>query len=471
MSGVLDRLGRFAARHPWRVVVVWVLVAVATVMLNRSYGGETDDSFRLPGAESQRGAEAIEERFPQQSLFTSNVILHAEEGLTGPEARAAVTEAVAQLSRQPHVVAVTDPYEPRGSTLSEDGTTAFVTIGYDNEAIGLAERNAAEVATRAVRDAGIQVEYDGALGYAKGAPEASSEVIAIGVAVVVLLVAFGSLVAMSLPIAVALTAIGVSSSALGILAGVVAVPKMASVIGLMLGLGVGIDYALFVLARHRQNLDAGMSVEQAAGGANATAGLSVVFAGVTVVVAIAGVQLSGIPIIAMMGWGAALMVAVTMTAAITLLPALLGLVGRRVNSLRVPFLKRTPASDPHSASARWAAHVVAKPAPYAVGAVVLLAVLAVPAFSMRLGFADAGNDAASTTTRQAYDLMAEAYGPGVNGPLQVVVDPGPSDDLDADVRAVGTALAAAPGVASVGQPMVNEEGTLGVLQVVPTTSP
>jgi RND superfamily putative drug exporter len=453
------------------MVAVWVLVAVATVMLNSSYGGQTDDSFRLPGAESQRGAEAIEERFPQQSLFTSNVILHSEQGLTRPAARTAVTEAVRELSQQPHVVAVTDPYDPGRSTLSRDGTTAFVTIGYDNEAIGAAERDAADEATQAVRGAGIQVEYDGALGYAKGAAEPSSELIAIAVAVVVLLVAFGSLVAMSLPIAVALTAIGVSSSALGILAGVVAVPKMASVIGLMLGLGVGIDYALFVLARHRQNLDAGMSVEQAVGRANATAGLSVVFAGVTVVVAIAGVQLSGIPIIAMMGWGAALMVAVTMTAAVTLLPALLGIVGRRVNSLRVPFVRRTTASDPHSASARWASHVVTNPAPYAVGAVVLLAVLAVPAFSMRLGFADAGNDAPSMTTRKAYDLMAEAYGPGVNGPLQVVVDPGSSDDLDADLRAVGAALSEASGVATVGQPVVNEDRSLGVLQVVPTTAP
>jgi putative drug exporter of the RND superfamily len=457
------------------VVAAWLLVAVAAVMLNSSYGGGTDDSFRLPGAESQRGAEAIQERFPQQSLFTSNVILHTEDGLTRPEARTAVTTAVDQLSRQPAVVAVTDPYDARVSTLSRDGTTAFVTVGYDNEAIGAAERDAADDATRVVRDAGIQVEYDGALGYAKGAPEPSSEVIAIAVAVLVLLVAFGSLVAMSLPIAVALTAIGVSSSVLGILAGVVAVPKMASVIGLMLGLGVGIDYALFVLARHRQNLDAGMSVEQAVGRANATAGLSVVFAGVTVVVAIAGVQLSGIPIIAMMGWGAALMVAVTMTAAITLLPALLGIVGRRVNSLRVPFLKRTPASDPHAVprtgSARWAAHVVGNPTPYALGAVVLLAVLAVPAFSMRLGFADAGNDAPSTTTRKAYDLMADAYGPGVNGPLQVVLDPGPSDNLDADLRALGAALGKAPGVASVGQPTVNDDRSLAVLQVVPTTAP
>ncbi|HYO39708.1 MAG TPA: MMPL family transporter [Nocardioidaceae bacterium] len=471
MSSLLFRLGRFAGRHPWRVIATWVLVAVVGVMLSSSYGGETDDSFRLPGAESQRGAEAIAQRFPQQSLFTSNVVLHAKEGLDNPTARAAVTAVVDDLADDPHVVAVNDPYDRRASTLSPDGTTAFVTVGYDTEVIGVAEFEAAEDASRAARSAGIQVEYDGALGYAKGNPEPSSEAIAVAVAVVVLLVSFGSLVAMSLPILVALTGIVVGTSAISLLAGLVAVPKIANVIGLMLGLGVGIDYALFVLARHRQNLDAGMSVEKAVGRANATAGLSVLFAGLTVVVAIAGVQLSGIPMIAMMGWGAALMVSVTMVAAITLLPALLGLLGRRVNSLRVPFLKPKPANDPRSASTRWASRVVARPAPYAIAAALLLAVLTVPAFSMRLGFADAGNDAPSMTTRKAYDLMAEAYGPGVAGPMQVVLDGQGPAALDADLTAVRSALAAAPGVASVSPPQLNEDETLGVLTVVPTTSP
>jgi RND superfamily putative drug exporter len=471
MSHILDRLGRFAGRHPWRVVAVWLLVAVGVMMLNSAHGGEKDDSFRLPGAESQRGAEAIEQRFPQQSLFTSNVIFHSEDGLARPEARKAVAAAAEELRDGAHVVAVSDPFARSGSTLSPDGKTAMVTVSYDTEEIGVPEFDAAEEATEIARRAGLQVEYDGALGYATGAPEANSELIAIGVAVLVLIVAFGSLVAMSLPIVVALTAIAVGSAAIGLLAGVVDVPEMASVIGLMLGLGVGIDYALFVLARHRQNLDAGMSVEHAVGRANATAGLSVLFAGLTVVVAIAGVQLAGIPIVAMMGWGAALMVAVTMVAAITLLPALLGITGHRVNSLKVPFFNPKPATDRHSASARWAARVVARPIPYALTAAVLLAVMAVPAFSMRLGFADAGNDASSMTTRKAYDLLADAYGPGVNGPLQVVVDPRDDADLGADLTTLTGALASDPGVASVATPVVNPDGTLAVVNVVPTSAP
>jgi RND superfamily putative drug exporter len=472
MSHLLYRIGRFAGRHPWRLIITWALVAVAAVMLNSSYGGVTNDNFRLPGAESQQAADAIEERFPQKALYTSNVIFYAEEGLTAPSVEAALTEAVTDLADDPHVVTVADPYDPRGPTVSADGTTAFATVAYDVEKIGPAEFEAAQEATQAARDAGVQVEYDGLLGYAKGDSEPSSEAIAIGVAIVVLIVAFGSLVAMSLPIVVALTAILIGSATIGILAGHVAVPKMASVVGLMLGLGVGIDYALFVLARHRQNLDAGMAVDEAVGRANATAGLSVMFAGTTVVVAIAGVQLSGIPMIAAMGWGSALMVAVTMLAAVTLLPGLLGLVGRRVNSLRVPFISQKPANDVHSAAAVWAGRVVAKPVPYALAAGIVLAVLAAPVFSMRLGFADAGNDGASMTTRKAYDLISDAYGPGVNGTLQVVVEmPSSENEARRILDAVAGVVASDPGVASVSPPLMNAEEDLAVIDVTPTTAP
>ena len=244
------------------------------------------------------------------------------------------------------MVGINDPYDPKTTTLSRDGTTALATIGYDTQEIGTDEFEEAEAATQRVRDIGVQVEYEGGLGSANPEAEPSSEMIAIVAAVIVLLVAFGSVVATSLPIVTALTAILIGSSIIGILSGLIAVPKVATVVGLMLGLGVGIDYALFVLSRHRQNLSQGMSVPEATGRANATAGLSVLFAGVTVVVAIAGMQISGIPMLAVMGWASALMVAVTMLAALTLLPALLGLAGRRVNSLRSRSPARSRATTP-----------------------------------------------------------------------------------------------------------------------------
>ena len=403
-------------------------------MLNSTSGGSYDETFSLPGSESQAAADAIQDRFPQQTLYSSNVIFHSEDGLTGPDEKAAIEDAVEQLSAGPHVIAVNSPYDPRGPTLSDDGQTAFATVGFDIEKVGTAEFDAAEKAVQDVRDAGIQVEYDGGLGYANLPAGGNSELIGILMAIVILAIAFGSLVAMSLPIATALMAIVVGSSAIGIMSGLVAVPKITGVVAMMLGLGVGIDYALFILSRHRQNLAAGQSVPVAIGRANATAGLSVLFAGVTVIVAILGLKVSGIPMMAMMGYGSAIMVAVVMLASITLLPAMLGVVKHRVNSARVPFVKPKPAYDPESSSARWAARVVAKPVRYGVAAAAILGALAVPVFSMHLGFADAGNDAPTSTTRKAYDLMADGYGPGTNGPLQVVLDTEGAADPRCDPR-------------------------------------
>ena len=467
---LLYRIGNFAGRHPWRVIGAWVFLAGRGPHAQLLPGGGYDETFRLPGSESQAAADAIQDRFPQETLYTSNVVLHSEEGLTSPATRAAVEQAVQKLAEGPHVVAVSSPYDPRGPTVSADGQTAFATVGFDPRR-SAAEYDAAEKAVQGVRDAGIQVEYDGGLGYAKVSGGGNSEMIGILMAVIVLAIAFGSLVAMSLPIVAALTAIVIGSSAVGILAGFVAVPEVAGVVAIMLGLGVGIDYALFILSRHRQNLAAGLSVPVAIGRANATAGLSVLFAGVTVIVAILGLKVAGIPMMTMMGYGSAVMVAVVMLAAITLLPAMLGVVKHRVNSARVPFIRPQPAYDPDAASARWAARVVARPVRYGGAAALALGILAIPVFSMHLGFADAGNDAPTSTTRKAYDLIADGYGPGTNGPFQVVVDADGGTSPHDPRTASRPALADQPGVASVDAPVTNRGGDLAVVTVTPTTAP
>jgi RND superfamily putative drug exporter len=367
---------------------------------------------------------------------------------------------------------VSGPFDPRGPTLSRDGRTAFATVGFDEEKVPASEYDAADRAVQAARDAGIQVEYDGGLAYAKSQSGGNGELIGILVAVVVLLFSFGSLVAMSLPIGAALTAIGVGTGLIGILSGLTSVPTIAGVVGVMLGLGAGIDYALFILARHRQNLAAGQSVPVAIGRANATAGLSVLFAGLTVIIAILGLNVAGVPMLSMMGYASAVMVAVTMLAAITLLPALLGLVKHRVNSVRVPFLRTQAAYSPDLRSARWTRRVVAHPGRYGAVAALLLAILAVPAFSMRLGFADAGNDPTSMTSRRAYDLIASAYGAGTNGTLQVVLQTRHGEPLTpGEIHRVETALHGKAGVADVARPAVNDQGDIAVLTVTPTTSP
>jgi RND superfamily putative drug exporter len=471
MSHLLYRLGHFAGRHPWRVVGAWLVIAGAIFMLNASQGGQYDESFSLPGSESQRASDAIQDRFPQETLYSSNVIFHSEDGLTDPETKAAIEQAVEKLADVPHAIAVNSPYDPRGPTVSADDQTAFATVGFDVEKIGTPEYDAAEKAVQDVRDAGIQVEYDGGLGYANVPAGGNSELIGILMAVVILAIAFGSLVAMSLPIVTALTSIVVGTSAIGIMSGLVPVPKITGIVAMMLGLGVGIDYALFILSRHRQNLASGQSVPVAIGRANATAGLSVLFAGLTVIVAILGLKVSGIPMMTMMGYGSAIMVAVVMLASITLLPAILGIVKHRVNSARVPFVKPKPADNPNAASARWAARVVAKPVRYGGAAALLLGLLAVPLFSMHLGFADAGNDAPDTTTRKAYDLMAEGYGPGTNGPLQVVLDTDGARIPGATIAKVASDLADQAGVASVEKPVTNKAGNLAIIVATPTTSP
>ena len=364
MSHLLYRIGHFAGRHPWRVIAAWIFVAGAILTLNASQGGEFDESFSLPGSESQRAADAIEERFPQETPYSSHVVFHSDDGLTDPDSKAAIRQAVDRLAEGQHVVAVSSPYDPRGPTVSGDGQTAFATVAFDIQKVGAEELDEAEKSVQQVRDAGIQVEYDGGLGYADVETGGNGEMIGILMAIVILAVAFGSLVAMSLPIVTALVAIVVGSSAIGIMSGIVPVPEVTGVVAMMLGLGVGIDYALFILTRHRQNLASGQSVPVAIGRANATAGLSVLFAGVTVMVAILGLKVSGIPMMEKMGYGSAIMVAVVMLASITLLPAILGLVKHRVNSARIPFVKPRPAYDPDAASARWAARVVARPVLY-----------------------------------------------------------------------------------------------------------
>ncbi len=366
---------------------------------------------------------------------------------------------------------MSSPYDPRGPTVSEDGQTAFATVAFDIQKVGVEELDAAEKAVQDVRDAGIQVEYDGGLGYAELPEGGDSEKIGIILAIVILAVAFGSLVAMSLPIVTALMAIVVGSSAIGIMSGLVDVPKITGVVAMMLGLGVGIDYALFILTRHRQNLAAGQSVPVAIGRANATAGLSVLFAGFTVMVAILGLKVSGVPMLEKMGYGSAIMVAVVMLASVTLLPAILGVVKHRVNSAKVPFVKQQPAYNPDAASARWTARVVNKPLRYGGVAAVILGVLAIPVFSMHLGFADAGNDAKDSTTRKSYDLMADGYGAGTNGPLQVVLDTDGERIPEGTINEVANALENQAGVASVDAPVANEAGDIAIITVVPTTSP
>jgi RND superfamily putative drug exporter len=470
VSAFLYRLGRSSARHPFRVLGLWLVAAIAVMALQASAGGEFDDSERVPGVESQHAADVLTERFPSQGGQSARIVLHTDDGrLDDADHRSAVDQARTALAGGHDVAGVTDPFGPQSAALSDDGQTAYIDVAYAVDKLTATQLEDATAVADGAHADGVQVELTGALALL-AAEEPSSELIGVGVAVIVLLVAFGSVVAMGLPIGTALLGIFVGVAGVGVLSAVMDVPEFSLILCAMIGLGVGIDYALFIVTRHRQLLGTGMSVEDAAGTANATAGQAVLFAGTTVVIAILGLFLAGLPAISAMGAAVALVVTVSMVAAVTLLPGLLGLAGTKIDKLSIH--RKTHVAKPadETVSGRWAHHVGRHPVRYAVLGLVSLGAIALPALSMRIGVPDDGNAPTDTTQRAAYDQLAEGFGRGFNGPIQVVIEVPTAADQPA-VDRVHDALQADPGIAAVTAPVFNDAGDTAVLTANPTTAP
>jgi len=470
VSAFLYRLGSSSARHPFRVLGLWLVAAVAIVALQGAAGGEFNDGERVPGVESQHAADVLTDRFPSQGGLSARIVLHTDDGrLDDPAHQATVATARAQLAAGADVAGVTDPFAADAAALSADGQTAYLDVTYALDKLTATQLDDALAVTGDARAAGVDVELTGALALL-AAEEPSSELIGLGVAVIVLLVAFGSVVAMGLPIGTAILGIFVGASAVGVLSAVLDVPEFSLILCAMIGLGVGIDYALFIVTRHRQHLHEGMSVADAAGTAVATAGQAVLFAGTMVVIAILGLFLAGLPAISATGAAVALVVTVSMIAAVTLLPGLLGLAGTKIDKLSIH--RKTHVTKPavQTFSGRWAHHVGSHPVRYLVVGLGALGAIAVPALSMRIGVPDDGNAPVDTTQRTAFDQLAEGFGPGFNGPIQVVVEiPTAADRVVVD--RVHDALQADPGVAAVTAPVLNAAGDTAVLTANPTTAP
>jgi putative drug exporter of the RND superfamily len=470
MSQFLFRLGRRCARHPFRTLAAWAVVAVAVLSLASRVGGDYEDDFTVPGVESQAATDLLEERFPAQAGETGRVVFHVDEGrIDEPEREAAVQATLDRLADGADVTAVSDPYDPRGPTESADGTTAFAAVQYSEEVLTAEHADEATAAVETSRQAGIQTELSSEIA-AAGEEVEGSEIVGLVVALVVLVVAFGSIVAAGMPIAVALVGIVIGLGGVAIVAGFTSVPTTSATLAVMIGLGVGIDYALFVVTRFREELHRGLAVPDAAGTAIATAGQAVLFAGMTVVIAIVGLQLSGIPAVTTMGYAIALVVIVAMVLAVTLLPGLLGWAGHGIDRLAIHRRRDDEREGHETLSGRWAAHVARNPIKYAAGSLLVLLVVTVPVLGLRIGFADDGNDPTATTQRQAYELLADGFGAGFNGPLQVVVDLSEPGDAEA-VDAVRSAISVDPGIAAVSEPTFNEAGDTAVLTAIPTTSP
>jgi putative drug exporter of the RND superfamily len=471
MSALLFRVGRSCARHPFRVIIVWLVAAIALVGLKGAAGGQFDDSFRVPGVESQRAADILKDRFPSRGGQATRIVIHVDDGrLDDADHRPTIDRARQQLATGHQVTNVTDPFATGSVAISPDGHTGYVDVAYDVDKLTTTQFHDATMAADGARNAGVQTEFTGELALlAKTDP--SSELIGVGVAVVVLLIAFGSVVAMGLPILTALFGLFVGATAVGVLSAVMDVPSFSLILCMMIGLGVGIDYALFIVTRHRQYLHDGMSVEDAAGTSNATAGQAVLFAGTTVVVAILGLFLAGLPALTSMGVSVALVVAIAMVAAITLLPGLLGLAGTRIDKLSIH--RKSHVAKPARAtfSGRWAHHVGMHPVRYALVGLVALCAIATPALSMRIATPDDGNFATKTTQRKAYDLLADGFGPGFNGPIQVVVQVPTATDGEVVVDRVHHALQSDAGVAAVTAPFFNAAHDTAMLTVNPSTAP
>ncbi len=471
-SFLFERWPRFAARHPWPVIAGAVAALAACAGLFAVARGQYADHFSIPGMESQRAINLLKERFPASAGDRTNVVVRAPDGLNSPDAAARMESLLANLEALPQVLFVTPASREDGS-VSEDGTIARIGVQHEKRANDLEQESIdALLDLRAASSTGdFQVEMGGrVINMSEREPPGSTELIGMGAAVVVLLIAFGSVVAMGLPILTALLALGSGFFLVGVGAAFLRMPAFTPQFSAMIGIGVGIDYALLVVTRFREGLGSGLGVEDAIARAAATAGRSVMLAGSTVVVALLGLWAIGIPFVAYTATAAALVVALSVAVSVVVLPAILALAGSRIDRWRIPGLAAPVHESATGSGYRLSRLIQRAPLVPILLTTALLATLAVPVFSMRLGVADAGHNPTSQTSRRAYDLLAEAFGPGFNGAILLAVQ---IDDPNAvgAVEALPDALRQLGGVARASDAVINDAQTAATVSIVAETAP
>ncbi|MER7129960.1 MMPL family transporter [Streptosporangium saharense] len=468
MAAVLYRLGRFSFRRRGRVLAAWLILLALLGGAAAAFSGPTTDNFTMPGTESQRALDSLRRQFPQAGGTTGTIVVAAPQG--GKLDPAAVAPIVREAAAVPGVLAALDPFQV--GAVSPDGRHALVQVQFDSplDKVTDAQRAAYEKAGASVRD--LRVEHGGEVMKAE-VEIGSTEAFGVLVAAVVLVVTFGSLVAAGMTLLNALIGVGAGMAGLFSLSGVVELSTVAPVLALMLGLAVGIDYSLFITSRYRQFLAEGLESEEAVGRATGTAGSAVVFAGATVIIALAGLAVVGIPFLSVMGLAAAATVALAVLVALTLLPAILGFAGARVlpRKQRAGKAPGDSGDEREAMGFRWGRLVTRLRVPVLIVAVLVLGALALPARDMRLALPDAGTAAEGSAARRAYDLISEGFGPGFNGRLIAVVT---GDDAQATAHAAKQAAGAiqtTPGVLAVAPPQANPQGTTALLTVIPKTGP
>ncbi|MEV7810359.1 MMPL family transporter [Streptomyces flaveolus] len=479
MATFLYKLGRLAFRRRHFVALIWVALLTLAGVGAASAPAAGNTSFSIPGTEAQKAFDLLEQRFPGMSAdgATARVVFKAPKGekMTDAVNKATVEKTVKELRSGSEVASVADPYT--GHAVSKNGTVAYASVKYEVSGMELEDssKDALKDAAQDARDAGLTVEIGGdAL---TATPETgSSEIIGIAVAAVVLVITFGSLLAAGFPLLTAIIGVGIGVSAITALASALDLGSTTSTLASMIGLAVGIDYALFIVSRYRAELAEGREREDAAGRAVGTAGSAVVFAGLTVVIALVGLSVVNIPMLTKMGIAAAGTVAIAVLIALTMIPALLGYAGRRIKPAgqksKLLGGGRTPKKPGRpNMGTRWASFVVRRPVAVLLLGVLGLGAAAIPAASLELGLPDDGSQPTSTTQRRAYDLLSEGFGPGFNGPLLIVVDAKDSADPEAAFTKVGDEIKGLKDVVTVTPATPNKAGDTATITVVPDSKP
>jgi RND superfamily putative drug exporter len=466
-------LAEMAHKRRWLVVAVWLSAIVSVGGAAKSAGSAFSSSFDLPDTESSRVQEILAKEFPAQRGDSSQIVIETTGKLTSPDNQATIERLLAEVAKSPIVESIDSPFDPRSAALNAEENIGFATVHFNDRAQELPKeeiKNVVEVA-QSFESASLEVNLSGAvIKLANAVEPSSSEAIAILAAFLVLLYTFGSLVATLVPIVVAVFALAVGSALVSITSNAMPIADFAPILASLVGLGVGIDYALFIVTRFRRAIHEGKTVHESIRIAMTTSGRSVLFAGIIVCISMLGLFTVGLSFLNGVGVAASISVIVSMIASLTLLPAFLSIIGKNIDRLRIPFKKLHQEEEGGKGWKKWADKIQAHPVRWAVSSTLILLFICVPVTQIRLGASDSGNDPVGSTTRQAYDTLAKGFGPGFNGPITMLADVSNQKSADSALRAVEI-IKSQSDVAAVLPAIPTQDGKYQLITVYPKSSP
>jgi RND superfamily putative drug exporter len=466
-------LADMAHKRRWLVVAVWLFAIVSVGGAAKSAGSAFSSSFDLPDTESSRVQEILAKEFPAQRGDSSQIVIETTGKLTSPDNRATIERLMAEVAKSPIVESIDSPFDPRSAALNAEENIGFATVHFNDRAQELPKeeiKNVVEVA-QSFESASLEINLSGAvIKLANAVEPSSSEAIAILAAFLVLLYTFGSLVATLVPIVVAVFALAVGSALVSITSNAMPIADFAPILASLVGLGVGIDYALFIVTRFRRAIHEGKTVQESIRIAMTTSGRSVLFAGIIVCISMLGLFTVGLSFLNGVGVAASISVIISMIASLTLLPAFLSIIGKNIDRLRIPFKKLHQEEEGGKGWKKWADKIQAHPVRWAVSSTLILLFICVPVTQIRLGASDSGNDPVGSTTRQAYDTLAKGFGPGFNGPITMLADISNQKSADSALRAVEI-IKSQSDVATVLPAIPTQDGKYQLITVYPKSSP